>query len=714
MSDKSTKQKWINTLQYLAAYLVAAWTFLQFVDWLLKRYNLSPNWVDFLLWSFIGVIPSLLIYLYHQERINRGIIKLKEKILVPINLVLLAVVLFIGFGNTDLGATTKRVTFENSIGGLETKTFTKEEFRIGIPIYDFKQTQEKDSIYSWLSYGMGKILYEDLLQNKNLSPEYNYRTTTTQKIREASLFYDKYVDGEFKIDGNTYTVKASIKKATNANVLSEKTFTGDNLFKLMDDVSVFIASEVDKKGSLTYVDLPIDEYMTNSEEALKAFVNSDFDKAYRLDNSFSLAYLEEAKTIMSQNRGILEAQDIIDKAYAIKFKLPLQKQLEVLIQKNLAYGNFDEAEKQVKLQLEVDPNNKFYNSVLFSIFGETKNTEAYFKQAEKLFESNKSSYNGNILSVAAMVSGYDDQLLTALSTLEFVNPYLKYLKIEPLIFKGEFSKAKSILDEYKISYSGNRNRLKVYDSIIKFLEGKAIDEVDLSQFEGTYRSNNNEQELEFWIDNDRLIGYLKNQTMKPYIPAGNDAAGGGFIENYTYYTKLLRDDNQNVYALKKSLFYWNTTSTILYWKMDKSLVDANKAFKNKDFEKAKILFTKAKDKNPNHVFIDNILNHIDYNNTLDSIKYNSQLASYKGQYGPRKFWVEDGKFYYKRQDKDVNLPKIELLPVNDTLYMSMTRLGTLMVFAKEDNNLYSKSFSYDIDSSKWITANDELNVFKKD
>ena len=47
-----TKKKWIKTLKFLAAYLVAAWTFLQFIDWILNRYNVSPHWVDILLWFF--------------------------------------------------------------------------------------------------------------------------------------------------------------------------------------------------------------------------------------------------------------------------------------------------------------------------------------------------------------------------------------------------------------------------------------------------------------------------------------------------------------------------------------------------------------------------------------------------------------------------------------------------------------------------------------
>ena len=89
MTNKINQKKWVKTFQFFAAYLVAAWTLLQFVDWVLNRYNISPYWVDILLWFFIGIIPSLLIYLYHHERLNQLIFKRREKIIFPIKRVLL-------------------------------------------------------------------------------------------------------------------------------------------------------------------------------------------------------------------------------------------------------------------------------------------------------------------------------------------------------------------------------------------------------------------------------------------------------------------------------------------------------------------------------------------------------------------------------------------------------------------------------------------------
>lgn len=109
MSTQSRKRKWINTAKFLAGYLVAAWTFLQFLEWVLNRYGISPNWVDMFLWIFIGLVPSLAIYFHHQDRINKGVVKLREKIIFPCNVLLLIVVIVIGFYNSDLGARPKKL-----------------------------------------------------------------------------------------------------------------------------------------------------------------------------------------------------------------------------------------------------------------------------------------------------------------------------------------------------------------------------------------------------------------------------------------------------------------------------------------------------------------------------------------------------------------------------------------------------------------------------
>ncbi len=128
-TETNRKKKWINTLKVFSAYLVAAFTFIQFLQFILDLYGVSYHWVKLALWFFVGIIPSLLIYLYHNERINKLNLKLREKILIPLNIILLTVALYFGFGNSDLGAITKSIDYMTEGGEQKTALITKEEFR---------------------------------------------------------------------------------------------------------------------------------------------------------------------------------------------------------------------------------------------------------------------------------------------------------------------------------------------------------------------------------------------------------------------------------------------------------------------------------------------------------------------------------------------------------------------------------------------------------
>ncbi|MGS2725985.1 tetratricopeptide repeat protein [Psychroserpens sp. BH13MA-6] len=717
MSTENNRQKkWLKVLKFFAAYLVAAWTFLQFVDWVLNRYDISPYWVDVLLWLFIGIIPSLLIYFYHQERLNKLIFKRREKIIIPLNIILLVMTLYFGFGNSDLGATTKEISFENTEGQLETKRFTKEEFRVGVPIYGFNQISE-DSTISWMRYGIGKLLLEDLLQNKNLSPEFMFLTNTTTKIREASLFNEFYIDGNYQKIGDNYEITTFIRKATNGKVIKQQLFKGPDILKLLDDISAYITSESGfvESNNLRYIDLPINEFISNSLPAIEAYTNGDYKKAYDIDSKFALAYLKEAERNRNYNKGKLETQDIIDKAAALKNKLPLQKQLEISIQRNLAYDNYEEAEKLVKLQLEVDPNNDFYNRVLFSIYGETKNTTAFLNTADALFKNDPNAETGINLSKAALVNGEDQRILDEIGTYEMINPRVRALKLEPLLFQGDVNSAEKLFNELKLTYPEYKNRSRAYDSIFTFLKSDAYQSKNLEQFVGLYRSANNEQVKEYWIENDRLIQYVKNQDMSAFLPAGKHAFGGGFILETTFYTELIKDTNGKPIGLNTFQFNWSNTINRLYWKIDASISKANEAFENNNLEAAEKLFETAIENNPKHVYLKNILEHLVYLRTKNSDSLQRQFKRHSGRYGPRNFWVEDGKFYYKRKGNTADLARVELLPISENKYIDLTRLSTIMEFEPLDNDTFASfAHSFNTNTWEWEVLKDETNFFTKE
>ncbi|MGC6430928.1 MAG: tetratricopeptide repeat protein [Jejuia sp.] len=717
MPENNSQKKWIKTFKFFAAYLVAAWTFLQFLDWILNRYNISPYWVDLLLWIFIGIIPSLLIYLYNQERINKRILKLREKIIFPLNILLVFIIVYFGFGNNDLGATTKEVSYENSLGEVETKTITKEEFRVGVPIFGFKQ-KDQDSTLSWLRYGIGRLLVEDLYQNKNLSPDFSHITSTTNKIREASLFYTFYVDGSYQKVGDNFEITTVLRKANNGKEIKKQVFTGSNILNLLDDISVFIAANsgfVEGKN-LNYIDLPIEEFISNSLPALKAYVNGNFSKAYHIDEDFALAYLEQAKRLTLYNRGNLEARDVADKAFSLKTKLPLQKQLEVLIQRNIAYKNLDEAEKLVNLQLEVDPNNSFYNRVLYALYGETKQLEKYMLKTESTFRKDPNAINGKNLAVAAMVNGQDDRLIDEIKKYEIINPAITTIRIQPALHKGDLATASKLINDTKLQFPEYANRIRVFDTAAQYLKTKPPILEELKRFEGTYRSHTSEQDCELWIAKDRLVWYIENQRMTSLILGGKDIAIGGFINDTTFRLTLARDEDGTIYAFKLEEYYWKNNGTYWYWKIDDSILNAQNAYDEGDMEKAKLLYEIAVKNNPKHLYLQDQLSHIKYVLSKTESDLEAQHNSFAGNYGPRKFWFEDGRFYYKRKSEETDLPKVELLAVNENTYADLSRLGISMKFViDESGKLASQSIQFNpLDETIIVSDKSSTNYFLKE
>ncbi|WP_353777487.1 hypothetical protein [Winogradskyella sp. 3972H.M.0a.05] len=705
------KKKWIKTFQFLAAYLVAAWTFLQFIDWILNRYGISPYWVDILLWAFIGIIPSLLIYLYHQDRINKRIFKLREKIIIPLNFIVLAVALYFGFGNSDLGATTKEVEFTNEEGLLERKLITKEEFRVGVPIYGFKQLNT-DSTTTWMQYGIGALLAYDLSQNKSLSPDFTDIHSTSDKIREASLFNDFYIDGSYKKDNGVYEVVATKRKASNGKITDTRTFTGPDILDLIDEVSVFVTSKAGftEGNEIHYIDLPVKEFTSNNLEALKYFVQGKYRKAIELDSTFALAFLRQAKKSIGYNVSKLQEQDDINNAFSYKKKLPSQLQVDVLIQRNLAYDQLEEAEKLVKQQLEIDPNNGYYNNVLYSIYGETKQVQPYFNETKRIFENDPNPDNGIKFADASLVIGAEDKILKTMNKLEVINPIITTYKIEPLLFKGDIVEAEKVLEEIKLQYPDNDNRNKVYEDAINYLMNHKATTKELEDFVGTYRATRNEQTFTYWIENDRLIKHVKSQRMRAYILSGPSSSSSGHILSRTFKDSLVRNKDEKVIGIYLGQYDKYSTYRELYWKLDESITAANAAFNNGNLDEAEQLYIEAISKNPEHHYLKNILSHIQYIKDKEESQLIEEFNEVSGNYGPRLFWVENGKFYYKRD----TLNKVELLPLGNNKFMDLTRLSTVMSFELDKTGkMASLSYSYDIFKDEWARATDSTNYLLK-
>ncbi len=712
----SPKKKWINTLKFLAGYLVAAWTFLQFLEWVLNRYDISPNWVDLFLWIFIGLVPSLAMYFHHQERISQGILKLREKIIFPLNVVLLFGVLYIGFGNTDLGATTKEISYTNDLGEVEKTLITKEEFRIEVPIYSFTQTK-KDTAYSWLQYGIRELIYQDIIQDKSISSFTSGAESTVDRVMQAKIFSDYYVDGTYEVNEGVFTVKPAVRKAINGKIVAEQEFTGPDLLEILDEISIYVRNNigiVEEKRDF-YLDLQIKDFVSSSLEAIKYSLNGEHEKAQKLDSTFALSYLLDAKNKIRYSRSKIDERKTIDKAFRYANKLPLQRQLEIRIRRYVAYENWEMAEKLLKLQLEIDPSDKVYNDLLYVVYSETKQIDNYFKHAQDRFVSDQNIINGGNFLKANLLVGNYKQLVNSLKNLELLQPNNKDIftfKIGPQLLGGDIEGARKTQEKTRLVNPSWENFAKTYDIAIDYLSNNEITADKLEPFVGVYRSEGSEQLLEFWLYDDRLIQYVSNQKLSAPILAGeNLLVDGDYIENRISYLKeFLKDSVGNFYAIKADQFNFTQKSTFYYWLFTEEMKKAESTLEEGNIETAKPLYEKLIAENPNHYYLKNALKHINYVQSKDSLALLKQYKSIVGRYGNRRFFVKDGQLFYKREA----LPELHIFPTGENEYISLTRYGTKYGFElTKGGKMASFSSSYDSSKRLWVKASDTLNYLLK-
>ena len=716
MTNESEKKKWINTLKFLAAYLVAAWTFLQFLDWILIRYDISPNWVDLCLWFFVGLVPSVVIYFYNQERINNGILKLKEKIIFPLNLIVIAIVLYLGFGNSDLGATTKEVSYTKDDGNLATQTITKEEFRIGLPIFEFEQKTQDTSFY-WLQNGIQQLLYQDLLQDKNLSLYKSDSESTVNKVAESRIFNEYYLDGTYEVIDSTYKITPTLRNAKNGKILKEETFEGKDILTLLDDISVFVKNNIgitEVKRDF-YIDLNLNEFYSNSIEAIKYNLAGNYQKAQDIDSTFAISYFENAFRFIRYSFGAETEKELINKAYRYSNKLPLQTQLQIRILRHIAYEEWDIAEKLLKLQLEIDPSNETYNRLLYTVFGETKQVDAFLRHAEQRYNKNKSIENGINLLSASLVAGRYDDIITAIKGLEIVqpnNPDLFSFKLRPQLLKGDIKDAKKTQERVKLLHPGWKNFSAVFDTIIDYLEDNKATTDKLERFVGKYRHQSSQQTYEYWIDDDRLVAYVSNQMLYAPILAGdNSVVIGSYIDRNVNLIKFLTDDSGTIYGTKNTNYDYGAPESFWYWTYDKAIEDAETALISGNIDEAEALYKTAIEKYPKHYFLELALQHIDYIKSTSEEDLITQYSNIIGSYESRRFWIENNKLYYQRSAN----PKYHLLPISKDHYINLLRYNIQYGFeTTETGKLASAVYSYDNDNDVWVKDLENNNYLLKD
>jgi serine/threonine-protein kinase len=157
-----------RVLQIVGIYLIAVKAIEEFVKWLVARFLLSPNLPDFSLAVLLSLIPTVLILAYFHGARGRYKWVKAEKIIIPLNLLVSAALLFFLFYGRDLGAATKTVIYINEEGLTIERSIPKSEFRKKVALCYF-DNETGDPELDWLQYGIVNALRTDLIQDLYLN-----------------------------------------------------------------------------------------------------------------------------------------------------------------------------------------------------------------------------------------------------------------------------------------------------------------------------------------------------------------------------------------------------------------------------------------------------------------------------------------------------------------------------------------------------------------
>ncbi|MCH8957718.1 hypothetical protein IIA28_20750 [candidate division KSB1 bacterium] len=150
--------------QILGIYLGACWAVVQFVDFLVNRYVLSPNLTDVAIVVLISFIPTIMLLAYFHGKPGRDRWTRMEKIGIPFNLVLTGTLVFFIFSGQELGAASKTVTVLDEQGNQIERVIPKSQFRKKMVLFYF-DNETGDSELDWLQYGFSFMIGYDLSQD---------------------------------------------------------------------------------------------------------------------------------------------------------------------------------------------------------------------------------------------------------------------------------------------------------------------------------------------------------------------------------------------------------------------------------------------------------------------------------------------------------------------------------------------------------------------
>ncbi|MYA42672.1 MAG: tetratricopeptide repeat protein [Gemmatimonadetes bacterium] len=296
-------------------YAGASWGLIEFADAIVvQRLLFSTHYVDLVLWAMPLLLPSvfMLAWFHGKPGRDRDTLARTEKVGIPANLVLCGVVLWISFGDKDLGRMTTVVSTTDEEGQAVEREVVKPEFRKSVALFPFDLGPGSGDGDTWLAYAVPFGLELDLLADdffiakgglldrrealfRNDLVERGFANlrgvplTLKREVGEGA-YAEFLIDGEIDHTRDLYQAVLRVYRVADGSLEGETVHEGTDLLALLDELSVSVKEAIGIPTRAGVEDIPVRQRLSDDDAAVEelfrgleaAFVKADLPAAIEL------------------------------------------------------------------------------------------------------------------------------------------------------------------------------------------------------------------------------------------------------------------------------------------------------------------------------------------------------------------------------------------------------------------------------------------------
>lgn len=273
----------------VGAYFAGGWILLEFTDWAVGRWVLSPYITDLVVTAWLLMIPAVALLAWTHGAPGRDRWSRVEMTGVTLNVLVAAAVMFGLFRERDLGAATTTITVLDEEGRTVEREIPKREFMRRVAVFAFvNDTGDPD--LDWLQLGVPWSLTLDLEQDDWVRPvsgfaeEFGAGPFSPSHLplsRQRELALDRFLDyllvGSIHGGSDSLVVESRLYDSRTGTLIVERFFEGSHPLDLVDRVSRLLREDLEiPSGHVSRTpDLPVRELLSDSLVAVRAFLQAE-------------------------------------------------------------------------------------------------------------------------------------------------------------------------------------------------------------------------------------------------------------------------------------------------------------------------------------------------------------------------------------------------------------------------------------------------------